>query len=151
MRTRLPRTLRPALVAGALLATALGATVPAASATASSSSEAAPAAARTATSKARLDLVIHRGGADGSVVAQVVLACLPTGGTHPRRVSACATVQRAGADFAAITPEYGACPTTEEPVTVTADGFWESKPVSFRKAFPNRCLAERATGGVFRF
>lgn len=146
MRMRLPRTARLAVAAGAVLVPFL-----APPATASPGAVAAARGAGAAKPQAHLDLAIHQGGVNGSVVAQTVLACLPVGGTHPRRASACAALQRAGADFTAIPAAYGSCPTVSSPVTVTANGFWKKKAVNFHKAYPNRCLAERATGEVFRF
>ena len=146
MRIRLPRTVRLAVAAGAVLVPLLS--LPA---TASPGVPAAGRGAEAEKPRARLDLVIHQGAANGSVVAQTVLACLPVGGTHPRRASACAALQRVGADFTAIPAAYGMCPMISSPVTVTADGFWKKKAVSFQKQYPNRCLAERATGAVFRF
>ncbi|MCM2577294.1 SSI family serine proteinase inhibitor [Streptomyces meridianus] len=146
MRMRLPRTARPALVAGALLVPFLA--LPAAASPAAPPAGRGPGAVQP---EAHLDLAIHQGGMNGSVVARAVLACLPVGGTHPHRASACAALERAGADFTAIPANFGSCPTVSSPVTVTANGFWKKKAVDFRKEYPNRCLAERATGEVFRF
>ncbi|MEU4686559.1 SSI family serine proteinase inhibitor [Streptomyces xinghaiensis] len=81
----------------------------------------------------------------------VTLECDPPGGTHPRPKEACATLAAADGYFERIAPGSAGCTGLWAPVTVTADGTWGAREVSFTERYSNRGCAAAATGGVFRF
>ncbi|MBT2364180.1 subtilase-type protease inhibitor [Streptomyces sp. ISL-10] len=91
---------------------------------------------------------------NGSVLRAVTLSCAPTAsGTHPDPGTACAELRAAGARFDAITTADSGvmCTRQWDPVTVTADGVWDGKRVSFAHTFGNACLKNGADGVVFGF
>ncbi|MFD9789935.1 subtilase-type protease inhibitor [Streptomyces sp. NPDC059070] len=94
-------------------------------------------------------------GDDGqSVLRAVTLNCAPTpSGTHPAAVQACAELKHKGGDLAAITAAQptGVCTKEWRPTTVTADGVWDGKRVSYRYTFGNPCMKLAGQGVVFDF
>ncbi|TDQ45882.1 SSI family serine proteinase inhibitor [Actinorugispora endophytica] len=102
-------------------------------------------------------LILTRTGASLSADApaerrHVVLACDPEpAGSHPDAAGACATLERAGADFTAIPRGQSACTMEYAPVTVTARGYWHGSEVRYSREFSNPCLARRDTAEVFAF
>ncbi|MFI2372661.1 subtilase-type protease inhibitor [Streptomyces sp. NPDC018833] len=91
---------------------------------------------------------------NGSVLRAVTLGCAPTAsGTHPDPEAACAELRAAEARFEAITTADGGvmCTRQWDPVTVTADGVWDGKRVSFTHTFGNACLKDGSDGVVFGF
>ncbi|MEC3977227.1 SSI family serine proteinase inhibitor [Amycolatopsis sp. H20-H5] len=84
-------------------------------------------------------------------VAAVSLACDPTGGSHPKSDAACASLARAGGDFAKLRPRKQACTLIYAPVDVTATGTWRGEPVTFSASYGNRCAADSMSDGVFGF
>lgn len=81
------------------------------------------------------------------------LTCEPTGGSHPYAQDACQALKDVNGDFTKLTTEHSTstCPLNYKPVTLTAKGRWQGKPVTFEKTFPNDCVAGAATGKVFSF
>jgi hypothetical protein len=102
---------------------------------------------------ARLLLTVHHGRfTSGELEGIATLECLPSGGTHPHAQAACAALLAAEGDFGRLRPvREEMCPMLIDPVTVTATGDWLFRPVAYSRTFPNRCAAERDTGGVFAF
>ncbi|MEW2631336.1 subtilase-type protease inhibitor [Streptomyces sp. NPDC048389] len=92
--------------------------------------------------------------ATGTVLRAVTLDCAPTAtGTHPDPATACAELRAADGRFEAVTTrDSGAmCTKQWEPVTVTADGVWNGKRVSYSHTFGNACVQSSTSGTVFAF
>jgi len=97
---------------------------------------------------AELALALHDNGGHAGTVN---LECHPSGGTHPGRGKACRSLTLAGGDFDRLPREAGMCPLIWAPVTATATGRWQAKPVLWTHTYPNSCVAARESGGVFDF
>ncbi|MFF3325536.1 subtilase-type protease inhibitor [Streptomyces sp. NPDC002889] len=92
--------------------------------------------------------------ANGTVLRAVTLGCAPRAtGTHPAAAEACAELRANEARFDAITTRgsNAACTKQWDPVTVTADGVWEGKRVSYVHTFGNACTKGHGSGVVFGF
>lgn len=92
--------------------------------------------------------------AAGPVLRAVTLGCTPKAtGTHPAARSACAELRAADGRFAAITTQDStvACTKQWDPVTVTADGVWNGKRVSYAHTFGNACAMNNGSGVLFGF
>ncbi|NSC20987.1 protease inhibitor SIL-V5 [Streptomyces albus subsp. chlorinus] len=80
------------------------------------------------------------------------LTCDPNPrGSHPRAAEACAALDRANGDLDALPGDPGLCTMEHAPVTVSARGTHEGRPVTWEKTYPNSCALHRATGPVFDF
>jgi hypothetical protein len=91
---------------------------------------------------------------NGTVLRAVTLGCTPTAsGTHPDAAAACAELRATEAGFDAITARgsSGVCTKQWDPVTVTADGVWNGKRVSYEHTFGNSCTKSYGSGVVFAF
>ncbi|MEU0395466.1 subtilase-type protease inhibitor [Streptomyces sp. NPDC006208] len=91
---------------------------------------------------------------NGTVLRAVTLGCTPTAsGTHPAAAAACAELRANEAKFDSITSRgtTGACTKQYDPVTVTADGVWQGKRVSYTHTFGNPCTKKHGSGTVFGF
>ncbi|MEV8504657.1 SSI family serine proteinase inhibitor [Actinoplanes sp. NPDC051475] len=111
---------------------------------------AAPAAAATAPPASTLALMVQ--GPAGHQPRVTLLSCRPPAGDHPRSADACATVASVDGDLAALDVEPdGFCTREYMPVTATAVGFWEGRPVRYSETFPNHCEMLRETGALFDF
>ncbi|HEY3709069.1 MAG TPA: SSI family serine proteinase inhibitor [Amycolatopsis sp.] len=83
--------------------------------------------------------------------AATSLTCQPTGGSHPKRDTACAALIAAGGDFTRIKPRLQRCSMLYAPVDVSAVGTWAGYPVSFHTTYPNKCTADAQSASVFAF
>lgn len=90
-------------------------------------------------------------GEESSVVHQsALLTCEPVSGSHPRADAACRELAKVNGDFAGLKGEDGQiCPLLYDPVTVTARGTWQGKPVRYESTYPNSCLLTSMTAPVF--
>jgi hypothetical protein len=88
---------------------------------------------------------------DGATVTEVVLTCGPAGGTHVRAEDACATLAGVDGDVDALPELPLACPQLYLPVTVEVSGHWRTRTVRFERRYPNLCVAEVRSTGVFVF
>jgi hypothetical protein len=77
-----------------------------------------------------------------------LLLCDPPRG-HARADAACAELDRAGGDIAAVPPHETRCPMIYAPVTAHARGQWRGRPVDYTRTFPNSCVMQASTGAVF--
>ncbi|MGN9796367.1 subtilase-type protease inhibitor [Streptomyces sp. OZ13] len=92
--------------------------------------------------------------AAATVERAVTLTCKPTaGGTHPDARAACADLERAHGQPALtlIDGSGRVCPKIYAPVTVTADGVWEGRRVSYEQTFANSCVAQSRASHLFDF
>ncbi|MFD8396739.1 SSI family serine proteinase inhibitor [Streptomyces sp. NPDC059680] len=81
-----------------------------------------------------------------------LLGCNPTWGWHPQAGEACATLNSVKGQFEKINVNpHAMCPMIWNPVTVTAQGWWNGRKVSYEKTFTNSCVLERTTDAVFAF
>ncbi|GAA4619923.1 SSI family serine proteinase inhibitor [Saccharopolyspora hordei] len=81
----------------------------------------------------------------------VVLNCHPSGGSHPHADAACQTLDAVNGDLNLLSEGQAMCTLQYQPVTYTASGTWQGRPVSFEKTYSNECVAEASTGKVFAF
>lgn len=92
--------------------------------------------------------------AAGTVLRAVTLGCTPTAtGTHPDPKAACDELRAADGGFDAVTTRDSGvmCTKQWDPVTVTADGVWNGKRVSYVHTFGNACVQSSSSGTVFAF
>lgn len=89
---------------------------------------------------------------DGTV-SFTQLQCDPAGGSHPTSAQACAALDDAGGEPAALGSDRPAtaCPMIYAPVRASAHGHWRGEPVHFTATYNNSCLADVESGGVFGF
>lgn len=97
-----------------------------------------------------VSLAIHDNGRGGET-RTTTLYCDPTGGTHPHASEACASLEAAGGDPAALRQAHTMCTLDYQPVTLTAHGNWKNRPVHFEKTYSNSCTAKAETEQVFDF
>ncbi|WP_377268137.1 subtilase-type protease inhibitor [Peterkaempfera sp. SMS 1(5)a] len=99
-----------------------------------------------------LVLTLAPGRTADRVSRAVTLSCAPTpSGTHPAPAKACARLAQSGGSLRALKGERRFCPALADPVTVTADGVWRGRRVSYRETFGNHCALLSARGEVFDF
>jgi hypothetical protein len=111
------------------------------------SAEAAPRPAPSA-----LAIIAQAGTGGRPVIAGVtVLRCGPAGGNHANADDACATLAGVRGDLDALPAAPIACPLIYQPVLVKVIGRWQGRIVRFAGQYPNLCVAEADSGGVFRF
>lgn len=84
-------------------------------------------------------------------IGSVSLSCQPTGGSHPKRGNACASLSKVDGDFAKLRGKPQACTLIYAPVDVSAVGKWRGRPVNYRTSYANRCVADTESDGVFTF
>ncbi|MFI5492355.1 SSI family serine proteinase inhibitor [Actinoplanes sp. NPDC051859] len=109
---------------------------------------AGPAAAARVPSQLALTVAAQ----DGTDVSMALLTCQPAGGAHPRAAAACATVASVNGRIASLDVDpNGACTREYQPVTASAVGIWEGRPVRYTETFSNRCEMLRETGPLFDF
>ncbi|WP_084628388.1 SSI family serine proteinase inhibitor [Amycolatopsis nigrescens] len=83
---------------------------------------------------------------------RATLTCSPLGGSHPLRAAACAELVRANGDISAVSIDpQRPCHLIYSPVTVTANGRWNGRQISYRETFPNNCVLDVIKGPLFRF
>ncbi|THA51474.1 serine protease [Streptomyces sp. A1136] len=96
-------------------------------------------------------LTIGQGDNGATVVRASTLSCAPTAqGTHPDPKAACtALAATAGAfDTLLAAPDSNrVCPMIYDPVTVTADGVWQGRRVSWKHTFSNSCAMSATFNG----
>ncbi|MEU1226618.1 SSI family serine proteinase inhibitor [Streptomyces sp. NPDC005828] len=94
--------------------------------------------------------------ATGTVVRAVTLTCAPIpSGSHPAPEAACRELDFAGGDFTSLTGLREGHPCTREwnPVTITGDGVWQGRRVTWSATYGNPCelRARTADSAVFAF
>ncbi|WP_282692500.1 SSI family serine proteinase inhibitor [Streptomyces sp. CC208A] len=136
-------------------ATATGLALVGTAFTGAGTAEAAPSSLYTPSA-----LVLTLGeGADpaaATVVRAVTLTCAPApSGSHPAPDAACAELAAADGDFTTLTALREDRPCTREwnPVTLTGDGVWQGRRVTWSTTYGNPCelRARTAEGAVFAF
>ncbi|MEU2516994.1 SSI family serine proteinase inhibitor [Streptomyces syringium] len=103
------------------------------------------------------DLVLTLARGDGTdpgapIIRAVTLTCMPqASGTHPHAQKACDLLGEVDGYIADLSGSPGACTREYMPVTVTADGVWQGRRVTYEQTFDNWCILLRARGVVFNF
>lgn len=120
------------------------------------SAHAAPEAAGTGLyAPSALVLTVGHGESALTVTPEraVTLSCGPTvSGTHPAPAAACAELGLAGGDPSALAVESDrACTRQYDPVTVTLDGVWQGKRISYERTFSNECVKDSYDSVLFSF
>lgn len=88
----------------------------------------------------------------GTVLRAVTLVCAPRpGGTHPDPAAACAELQAHAPDLDALAEPRpdAACTREWSPLTVTAEGVWQGRRMSYTYTYANPCALWNSTGTVF--
>ncbi len=99
-----------------------------------------------------LVLNIAEGEAATPVERSVELSCDPPGGTHPTAAQACTTLTQVNGDFTQLEPDPETfCTANYDPVTATAEGTYNGKPVSYQETFGNSCAMASTLGATFDF
>lgn len=111
----------------------------------------APAAQDTQRPIGAFHITLHDGThLTDPVLARATLNCFPSrGSTHPRPLRACLTLARAGGDLAALPKQNRPCTMIHKPVTVVAEGTWRGRAAGYAHTYPNRCVADAQSAGVF--
>ncbi|MEU3725482.1 SSI family serine proteinase inhibitor [Streptomyces sp. NPDC031705] len=136
------------LATGAMALTALTALA------GSGAADAAPAGTQSLYAPSALVVSVTAGedAAHGTVLRAATLVCAPRpGGTHPDPAAACAELRAAGASLDALAaprPDT-ACTREWNPVTVTAEGVWQGRRLSYTYTFGNPCGLRSTTGVLF--
>ncbi|NWF29517.1 hypothetical protein HW130_25230 [Streptomyces sp. PKU-EA00015] len=84
----------------------------------------------------------------------VTLQCSPApGGDHPDARAACAELRSVDGRPALLIEDSNErlCPQIYDPVTVTVDGVWEGRRLSYEETFANRCLMEGKVPQLLQF
>jgi hypothetical protein len=95
-----------------------------------------------------LQVSVTKGDAQSSDTRGTLLMCDPPQG-HARAVKACEELTAAAGDIARIPAQEAMCPMLYAPVTASAHGEWNGRPVEYRHTFSNSCALAAQTGSVF--
>ncbi|MCX4776322.1 subtilase-type protease inhibitor [Streptomyces sp. NBC_01264] len=90
----------------------------------------------------------------GTVLRAVTLVCAPLpGGTHPAPEAACAELQAHAPELDALAEPRpdAACTREWSPMTVTAEGVWEGRRMTYSYTHANPCALWNSTGTLFSF
>lgn len=133
MRASLQRAIAPALATVAACAAIL-----------------TPTAAQADTMRGGLYLAVT--AANGTSIRGVWLTCGATGptGPHPHGAASCRDLAIARGDLDALPGDPHICTLQYAPVTATATGTWQDKPLRWQQTYPNDCVMDSKTGPVFR-
>ncbi|MFE7395370.1 SSI family serine proteinase inhibitor [Streptomyces sp. NPDC057557] len=98
-------------------------------------------------------LLLTVSGSEDTWIRGVALFCPPAPDAHhPHAADACAAIDRAEGDLDALPGSPRLCIVEGyDPVTATATGTWDGRPVSWQRTFPDACVMDAVTGPVFRF
>ncbi|MEU5807941.1 MULTISPECIES: subtilase-type protease inhibitor [unclassified Streptomyces] len=118
--------------------------------------DAAPTGTESVYAPSALVLVVSTGADPGyaTPLRAVTLSCSPSPrGTHPSPAAACAEL-RAHADRLDVLAEplpNVDCTREWNPMTVTADGVWKGRRISYSYTFANPCALRHSSGTLFDF
>ncbi|MFF4219641.1 SSI family serine proteinase inhibitor [Streptomyces nondiastaticus] len=90
-------------------------------------------------------------GAQNTWIRGVQLSCPDADGHHSHAAEACMALNKAKGDPGRVPGAAHRCTRQYDPVTATAEGEWNGRPLVWHKTFPNACALDAATGPVFRF
>ncbi|MEV5873099.1 subtilase-type protease inhibitor [Streptomyces sp. NPDC052101] len=78
-----------------------------------------------------------------------LLLCDPMPLGYARAAEACGELSAAEGDIARIPQKKVFCPMIYAPVTVSAHGQWNGRPVDYQETYTSKCAMEARTGAVF--
>lgn len=111
-----------------------------------------PAAATEQPSESTMVITVwDSSGIIATQINEVVLKCEPAGGNHVDAEAACDTLTSVDGDFDELEPLPDACMLIYKPVYIEVGGNWRDRVVRFQHNYPNLCLAEIESRGVFSF
>ncbi|MCC3767770.1 subtilase-type protease inhibitor [Streptomyces sp. UNOC14_S4] len=96
-------------------------------------------------------LILTVSGGQNTWTRGVQLSCPEENGPHPHGAAACAALWRAQGEPGAVIGDGHRCTREYDPVTATAEGDWNGRPVVWHKTYPNACALDAAKGPLFRF
>ncbi|MGV9562287.1 SSI family serine proteinase inhibitor [Streptomyces sp. NPDC003480] len=108
----------------------------------------AQAAPRPAVAGNWLYLTVTNGDDRSRDISGTLLLCDPPRG-HSQAAEACAELDAADGDIGRIPPDDSLCPMLYSPVSVSARGEWDGRPVEYSHTFSNACELQARTGAVF--
>ncbi|MDX3379924.1 SSI family serine proteinase inhibitor [Streptomyces niveiscabiei] len=110
----------------------------------------APAeAARSALPGNWLQISVTKGDGHSSDTRGTLLLCNDVPQGHAKAAEACAQLRAARGDIRAIPPKDVLCTLEYAPVTASARGQWNGRPVQYQHTFGNKCQMAAETGDVF--
>ncbi|WP_075031429.1 SSI family serine proteinase inhibitor [Streptomyces mirabilis] len=91
-------------------------------------------------------------GGHSTWVRGVQLACpARVDSHHPHADAACQQLVPAHGEPGAVVGEKHPCTREYDPVSATAEGEWNGRPLVWHKTYPNACALDSAAGPLFRF
>ncbi|KND32689.1 SSI family serine proteinase inhibitor [Streptomyces acidiscabies] len=96
-----------------------------------------------------LQISVTKGDDHSSDTRGALLLCndIPQG--HARAAEACEQLRAARGDIRAVPEREGFCTLVYAPVTASARGQWNGRPVQYEQTFGNKCEMAMRTGAVF--
>ncbi|MFE9681199.1 SSI family serine proteinase inhibitor [Streptomyces sp. NPDC002701] len=77
-----------------------------------------------------------------------LLLCDPPQG-HEQAERACGELRAARGEVGRIPLKEAYCPMVHAPVSASARGRWDGRPITYRETFANACVMAARTGAVF--
>ena len=96
-----------------------------------------------------LQISVTKGDGHSSDTRGALLLCNDVPQGHARAAEACAQLRAAHGDIGAIPEREGFCNLVYAPVTASARGQWNGRPVQYQQTFGNKCEMDMKTGAVF--
>lgn len=99
----------------------------------------------------RLRLTLSGAESDLAWIRGVELLCPGEAPGHRAPQAACAALAQADGDPGRLPGSGAPCPEGDAPVTATAQGQWQGRPIHWRADFSSACAVAAHTGAVFAF
>ncbi|MHC5908701.1 SSI family serine proteinase inhibitor [Streptomyces sp. S6] len=96
-----------------------------------------------------LQISVTKGDGHSSDTRGTLLLCNDVPQGHAHAAEACAQLREARGDIRSIPAQDVMCTLEYAPVTASARGQWNGRPVQYRETFGNKCEMGAATGAVF--
>ncbi|MEX3106564.1 serine protease [Streptomyces sp. V2] len=96
-----------------------------------------------------LQISVTKGDGHSSDTRGTLLLCNDVPQGHAHAAEACAQLRAARGDIRAVPPQEIFCTLEYAPVTASARGQWNGRPVQYRETFGNKCEMTAKTGAVF--
>ncbi|MFM9444228.1 SSI family serine proteinase inhibitor [Streptomyces acidiscabies] len=106
-------------------------------------------AARSALPGNWLQISVTKGDGHSSDTRGTLLLCNDVPQGHARAAEACEQLRAARGDIRAVPEREGLCTLVYAPVTASARGRWDGRPVRYQQTFGNKCEMAMKTGAVF--
>jgi len=96
-----------------------------------------------------LQISVTQGDGRSSDTRGTLLLCNDVPQGHVRAAEACAQLRTARGDIRSIPSQDVICTLEYAPVTASAHGRWNGRPVQYQETFGNTCEMGAKTGAVF--